>query len=128
MTRRRRNKKAPTRCTAIGANIRETLSSYSNGDSTPIPEKTSISQSGIETMQPDGEYCGRPGKIKRTGTIHDTITGYDFRVDKPLTPVKAARAKCLECVGNQYGAVRDCAIFDCPLWPYRMGRSPNRNN
>jgi hypothetical protein len=42
-----------------------------------------------------------------------------------LTPVRAIRAKCLECQGGSRKAVRDC-IADFPLRPYRMGRNPNR--
>ncbi|WP_084201460.1 hypothetical protein [Geobacter pickeringii] len=41
-----------------------------------------------------------------------------------LTPIKAIRAKCLDCSNNQYGEVRVCPINKCPLWPYRMGRRP----
>ena len=43
-----------------------------------------------------------------------------------LTPIKAIRAFCLECVGHQAGAVRTCADVLCPLWPYRMGTDPGR--
>lgn len=40
------------------------------------------------------------------------------------TPVKAIRAFCLSCVGNQPKEVRLCASAGCPLYPYRMGRRP----
>ncbi len=43
-----------------------------------------------------------------------------------LTPVKAIRAKCLECSGSQPKEVRDCVIHQCPLYPFRMGKNPNR--
>ncbi len=43
-----------------------------------------------------------------------------------LTPIRAIRAFCLECVGHQSGAVRTCADDLCPLWPYRMGTDPGR--
>ncbi len=43
-----------------------------------------------------------------------------------LTPIRAIRAFCLECVGHQSGAVRTCADDLCPLWPYRMGLDPGR--
>lgn len=43
-----------------------------------------------------------------------------------LTPIKAIRVFCLECVGHQTGAVRTCADELCPLWPYRMGTDPGR--
>ena len=49
---------------------------------------------------------------------------------KALTPVKAIRAKCLECAGSRK-RVHDCdrgpeASEPCPLHPYRMGRNPAR--
>ena len=43
---------------------------------------------------------------------------------KTLTPIKAIRAKCLECSGGQTKEVRECPILDCGLYPYRMGKRP----
>lgn len=43
---------------------------------------------------------------------------------KTLTPVKAIRAKCLDCTCDQIKEVRNCPIADCALWPYRMGHRP----
>lgn len=43
-----------------------------------------------------------------------------------LTPIKAIRAKCLDCVGYDKGEVRKCDDKRCSLWPYRMGHNPNR--
>ncbi len=43
-----------------------------------------------------------------------------------LTPIKAIRAKCLECSNHQPKEVRYCSITDCPLYPYRFGKNPNR--
>lgn len=43
-----------------------------------------------------------------------------------LTPIKAIRAKCLECSGNQPSEVRACLIFECALFNYRLGKNPNR--
>lgn len=42
----------------------------------------------------------------------------------PESPIKAIRAKCLDCVGQQPSEVRKCTATGCPLWPFRMGRSP----
>lgn len=41
-----------------------------------------------------------------------------------MTPLKAIRAKCLDCCGGSYKEVKHCPIKDCPLRPYRMGRRP----
>jgi hypothetical protein len=45
---------------------------------------------------------------------------------KNLTPLKAIRAKCIDCSGGQLKEVRECIITDCPLYPFRMGTNPNR--
>ena len=42
-----------------------------------------------------------------------------------LTPMKAIRAKCLDCTGNQSKEVRLCTCLSCPLWGYRMGVRPD---
>lgn len=42
------------------------------------------------------------------------------------TPLKAIRAKCMDCSINQIVEVRECPIINCPLYPYRMGHNPNR--
>lgn len=44
-----------------------------------------------------------------------------------LTPLKAIRAKCIDCSGFEFKKVRECS-FDgtrdelCPLYPLRMGK------
>lgn len=40
---------------------------------------------------------------------------------KDKTPIKAIRAKCIDCCCGQKAEVRKCTATDCPLWPYRMG-------
>lgn len=49
------------------------------------------------------------------------------RAVKELTPIKAIRAKCLECCCDQVVEVRLCPSDDCPLWEYRMGHRPARS-
>ena len=44
---------------------------------------------------------------------------------KQITPLKAIRAKCLDCSGGSAREVRECAVKDCPLFCYRMGKNPN---
>lgn len=41
-------------------------------------------------------------------------------------PLRAIRAKCLDCSGGNRAHVRDCPIEECPIWAYRMGRNPAR--
>lgn len=49
----------------------------------------------------------------------------ETNIKKP-TPLKAIRAKCVDCCcGSQY-EVKLCPAEDCPLWPYRFGKNPIR--
>ena len=43
-----------------------------------------------------------------------------------LTPIKAIRKNCLECSGGSIKEVRQCAITDCPLFDFRLGKNPRR--
>ena len=45
---------------------------------------------------------------------------------KILTPLRAIRAKCIDCSAWSMKEVRECVMLDCPLYPYRLGKSPNR--
>lgn len=42
------------------------------------------------------------------------------------SPLKAIRAKCLDCSVYDYSEVRNCYIKKCPLYPFRMGKNPFR--
>jgi hypothetical protein len=46
---------------------------------------------------------------------------------KRLTPMRAIREKCLDCMGGSYREVRLCPITDCSLHVYRLGRNPQRS-
>lgn len=41
-----------------------------------------------------------------------------------LTPLRAIRAKCVDCCCGSVVEVRRCTITTCALWPYRMGHRP----
>jgi hypothetical protein len=43
-----------------------------------------------------------------------------------MTPLKAIRAKCLDCSAGSQKDVRECPITDCVLYQYRMGKNPKR--
>ena len=42
------------------------------------------------------------------------------------TPIKAIRKKCLDCSCWQPKEVRECTVIDCPIYPYRLGRRPDK--
>ena len=43
-----------------------------------------------------------------------------------MNPLRAIRAKCLDCCGGSPAEVRECEITHCDLHPYRMGKNPFR--
>jgi len=42
------------------------------------------------------------------------------------TPIKAMRAKCINCSGGSPKEVRLCPVIECALYPYRFGRRPTK--
>jgi hypothetical protein len=47
-------------------------------------------------------------------------------MDKCLSPIKSIRKHCIDCSGGSLKEVRLCPVKKCPLYPYRMGKNPNR--
>lgn len=47
-------------------------------------------------------------------------------MNESLTPIKAIKAKCLDCCCGQRDEVKNCPSKSCPLWMYRLGKNPNR--
>ncbi len=45
---------------------------------------------------------------------------------KKLSPLRAIRAKCLDCSGGSRKEVKLCVIPDCTLFQYRFGHDPSR--
>lgn len=48
--------------------------------------------------------------------------------NKIPTPIKAIRLKCLDCCAGSSKEIRLCPIKDCSLYPYRLGKNPNRKS
>jgi len=67
-------------------------------------------------------------KFRKGFLGHDTLTGFDFTKDSPLTRSKAIRAMCIGCQNGQQAEVTRCQTTDCPLWPYRSGRKQCPSN
>ena len=40
------------------------------------------------------------------------------------SPLKAIRAKCLDCCCEQLNEVKYCPASNCPLHPFRFGKNP----
>lgn len=47
---------------------------------------------------------------------------------RPVSPIKAIRAKCLDCCAGSQAEVRKCVSINCPLWSMRMGVNPFYGN
>lgn len=45
-----------------------------------------------------------------------------------LTPIKAIRAKCIDCCCGDKKEVRECSITECSIWPYRLGKRPVKSD
>ena len=43
-----------------------------------------------------------------------------------MTPMQAIRQHCLDCCCDQPKEVRLCTCFQCALYPFRMGKNPQR--
>ena len=43
-----------------------------------------------------------------------------------MTPLKAIRQKCLDCMCGQTYEVKLCPCTDCSLYPFRLGKNPHR--
>lgn len=42
------------------------------------------------------------------------------------SPLRAIRAKCIDCSGGSLSEVRLCPCKRCPLWPFRNASNPFR--
>lgn len=54
---------------------------------------------------------------------------HPFRTGKAIkgaSKLKAIRQYCLGCGEGTHKAVQKCQFTDCPLYPYRFGKNPNR--
>ncbi len=41
-----------------------------------------------------------------------------------LTPLRALRARCMDCCNWSTHEVRNCQVTDCPAWVFRLGKNP----
>lgn len=66
----------------------------------------------------DGQLVGRvPAEVS------PEILAEKFSAQNPL---KAIRARCLDCCAGDASEVRKCVATNCPAWPFRMGANPFR--
>jgi len=59
--------------------------------------------------------------------IEHTYKNYEGKlIAKKLSPIKAIRIHCLECLGWSSDEVGRCSLKTCPLYPFRKGHDPGR--
>jgi hypothetical protein len=58
--------------------------------------------------------------------IRDKSNGGNGLRSVKLTPMKAIRYFCVECVGWNVSLISICSDTNCPLFPYKSGRNPQR--
>ena len=51
----------------------------------------------------------------------------DNALTKPISPLKAIRAKCLDCSCNQINEIKLCSVTNCALYPFRLARTHSVN-
>jgi hypothetical protein len=62
---------------------------------------------------------------EKVGKLPGFIPLHDLRaLGHPESPIKAIRAKCLDCSSGDRSEVRKCVASGCALWPFRMGVNP----
>nr|DAZ63935.1 MAG TPA: hypothetical protein [Caudoviricetes sp.] len=66
----------------------------------------------------------RPATAKKSLVAGKQRNGEKTMEEKKLTPIKAIRAKCLDCCCGNSNEVKLCTVERCALWPYREGHNP----
>ena len=59
-------------------------------------------------------------------SLRHTFRYKEAIVSRTITPQKAIRYKCMECVGWSPKDVAECTIPDCELYNYRLGLRPRQ--
>ena len=103
----------------------------------PLAARLKPSQKGGETMSRESQQKADVLLVQCSGAHSSTdnglvganplVLGGSVLVAagiKPLTPLKAIRARCMDCCGGSRSEVRKCVALDCASWPFRMGKNP----
>jgi hypothetical protein len=80
------------------------------------PVYTKLQEYLEDSPYPGGEKVGRLPRSMELQELRD--------LGGPQTPIRAIRAKCLDCCGGNAAEVRKCTAVGCALWPFRMGHNP----
>ena len=86
--------------------------------------RTHIAQSNEAHRQPGEETVGDANHLSAKPGHHPRRRRKETEMQDnpiPLRPLKAARARCLDCAESP-SAVKRCEFHDCSLYSYRFGR------
>jgi hypothetical protein len=67
----------------------------------------------------NGDFAGRDPRKMTRDELREA--GHE-----PMSPLRALRARCLDCCAGQANEVAACPVVECPSWPFRMGTNPWR--
>ena len=73
----------------------------------------------LEPSPHSADGSEKVGKLPRSIPTDDLAA-----LGHPKSPIKAIRAKCVDCCVGDLSEVRKCVATSCPLWPFRMGKNP----
>lgn len=72
-------------------------------------------------LEPDEEV---DEESSETDCLDGEAEEYSANVIK--APLKAIKARCIDCCGGNYNFVKECPSVGCALYPFRKGRNPFR--
>jgi hypothetical protein len=104
------------------------------------PEEIARVQASVAQILAIGaQPTATPKQAPRAGAVYDDrgyLEGRDPQTmspdelvaigHKPMSPLKALRARCLDCSAGSAQEVAKCMQLRCPSWPFRMGKNPHR--
>lgn len=70
--------------------------------------------------------CDQPREVRLCGAVG--CSSHPLRMGKSvpgLRPLQVIKAHCIACGGHEEHP-RDCTVTDCKLFPFRLGKNPNR--
>lgn len=91
-------------------------------------DTTSENTKGAESMSMEDEIINETDEIGEEELDETSKNNYreipEPDEDTITSPIKAIRAKCLDCCCWQRSEVTLCPAKDCPLWAFRFGKNP----
>lgn len=81
----------------------------------------------VEVLTAAGHGPSRVRGVNQRLAIMSGTDSGEARGDGPRASslTKIREEVCVGCSADRLSEVRRCGIFDCPAWPYRMGRNPH---